>query len=84
MIIWQADAHTHTHTGTYYLTRNDQVEALNIEAAEFVDDILFDRRYSLLEQMENQVDTIRDDYAQQEVDKNDLLQSFQACVILQD
>ena len=60
----------HTHPRAYYLTRNDQIEALNIEAAELVDDILLDRRYGLLEQVENQVDTIRDDHAKQEVDKN--------------
>ena len=46
-----------------YLAGDDQVEALDIEAAELVDDILVDRGDCLLEQVQNQGHQIGDQHS---------------------
>ena len=43
---------------------------MDIETAELVDDILLQRGYGLLEQVQNQVHTVGDDHAQEEVEEN--------------
>ena len=46
-----------------YLTGDDPVEALDIEAAELVDDILVDRGDCLLKQVQNQGHQIGDQHS---------------------